>query len=98
MRKITKEAINNFLNAEKYKNSNTEIIVLPNVTMFKLYKTIIAYRYNDPERTLIIKTDGYNTNTTKERLNALPRVNISTKKGIFYLNGKEWDGTEIEIK
>jgi hypothetical protein len=97
MRKITKESVNNFLNAKKYKNSNTEIIVLPNVTMFKLYETIIAYRYNDPERMLIIKTDGYNTNTTKERLNALPNVKISTKKGTFFLNGKEWDGSSIEV-
>ena len=98
MKKITKEAVNNFLNAEKYKNSNTEIIVLPNVTMLKLYETIIAYRYNDPERTLIIKTGGHNTATTKERLNGIPKVNISTRKGIFYLNGREWDGTEIQIK
>lgn len=97
MRKITKESSEKFLSAEKYKKSNTEVIVLDNCTMLKLYETIIAIRYNDPERTLLIKTEGYNTNTTKERLNSLPNVSITSKKGTFFLNGKEWDGSPIEI-
>lgn len=58
----------------------------------------IAYQYNNPERTLSITAAGWLTNTTKERLNALPNVSILQKKGIWYLNGKQWDGEFIDIK
>lgn len=97
-RKITEKAIEKFYNAEKFKSSNTEVIVLPNVTILKLYDTKIAYLYNDPEKTLSITNGGYDTNTTKERLNGLKNVSIQQKKGAWYLNGKEWDGSLIDIK
>jgi hypothetical protein len=97
MRKITDIAIEKFLNAEKFKANNTEVIVLPNVTVLKLYDTEIAYRYNDPERTLSITNGGYKTNVTKERLNGLPKVRINSSKNVWYLNGKEWDGKLTDI-
>lgn len=40
---------------------------------------------------------GFFTNTTKERLNALPGVNIVQKLGKWYLNGVLWDGTLTNI-
>jgi len=97
MRKITKSAIAAFLNAEFFKLDNTIVEVQQNVTILKLYNNIIAYRYNDPERTLYITNAGWQSNTTKERLNALPNVSISQKKGVWYLNGKEWDGNLIDV-
>lgn len=98
MRKITKESVNAFLNAETFSKSNMIVEVLPNVTILKLHNNPIAYRYNDPEKTLSIQNCGWFSNTTKERLNALPNVNICQKNWNWYLNGKEWNGELTEIK
>lgn len=97
-RKITQKAVEAFYNAERFRSSNTEVKVLPNVTVLVLHGNEIAYRYNDPERTLSITNCYWQTNTTKERLNGLRGVNIVQKKGVWYLNGKEWDGRIIDIK
>lgn len=98
MRKITKQAIENFYNAKTFKSDNTNVIVKENVTILKLYNTEIAYLYNDPEKTLSITNGGYKTNTTKERLNALNGVSIKQKMDVWYLNGNEWNGELIDIK
>jgi hypothetical protein len=74
------------------------IEVLPNVTVMKLYGNAIAYRFNDPERTLTITNRGWFTNTTKERLNAIPGVRIHQKNWQWYLNGEQWDGQLIDVK
>jgi len=97
MKSITSKAIEKFLNAETFKSSNTIVEVLPNVTILKLFGNAIAYRYNDPKQTLSITNCGWETATTKERLNALPNVRIQQKKGIWYLNDAEWDGKLIDI-
>ena len=97
MRKITEESINAFMNAEKFNKQNMSVEVLPNVTMLKLHGNAIAYRYNDPKKTLSITNCGWESNTTKERLNALPNVNIVQKNWVWYLNGKEWSGELIDI-
>lgn len=98
MRKITKESIDAFLNAKKFKKSNTEVRVLPNVTVLILFDNEIAYKYNDPQNTLMITDAGWQTNTTKERLNGLPNVSIHQKNRQWYLNGEKWDGELIDIK
>lgn len=97
MKKVTKEAVNSFYKASKFNSGNTTVEVLPNVTILKLHNNPIAYRYNDPERTLSITDANWATNTTKERLNGLNGVSISQKKGIWYLNGKVWDGSLTTI-
>ena len=97
MKQITENAIEKFLTAETFKVSNTEVEVLPNVTILKLFGNPIAYKYNDPNKTLSITNAGWKTNTTKERLNALPNISISQKKGVWYLNGTEWNGNLIDI-
>jgi len=98
MRAITKQSIEAFLNAKSFKKENMQVNVLPNVTTLELHGNIIAYKYNDPEKTLSISNCGWATNTTKERLNALPGVSIQQKKGVWYLSGKQWDGKLIDIK
>lgn len=98
MRKITKQAIAAFLNAETFSGNNTIVEVLPNVTILKLHNNPIAYKYNDPESTLSITAAGWLTNTTKERLNGLPNVRVNQSSGYWYLNGKLWDGKLIDIK
>ena len=71
--------------------------VLPNVTILKLHQNPIAYLYNDPNKTLSISNCGWFSNTTKERLNALPNVDIRQKNFKWFLNGKEWNGNLIDI-
>jgi len=97
MRKISEESINAFINAERFKKQNMSVEVLPNVTVLKLHGNAIAYRYNDPKRTLTVTNCGWFSNTTKERLNALPNVNIRQKNFKWFLNGKEWNGEKIDI-
>jgi len=98
MRTITRKSIAAFENAKPFSMGNMNVSVLPNVTILSLHGNVIAYRYNDPERTLSITNAGWFSNTTKERLNALRGVSISQKKGVWYLNGKQWDGKLIDIK
>lgn len=97
MKKITLDAVQAFMNAKKFKRDNTEVEVLPNVTVFSLFGNAIAYRFNDPERTLTITNKGWFTKTTKERLNAIPGVHITQRKGEWYLNGEQWDGKLIDV-
>ena len=98
MRQITKDSINAFMNAKKFNRQNMSVEVLPNVTILKLFGNSIAYRYNDPQRTLSISNCGWFTPTTKERLNALPNVNIYQKAFKWFLNGVEWNGNLTDIK
>ena len=97
MRKITEQATEAFNNARSFNKQNMEIEVLPNVTIMKLHGNPIAYRYNDPQRTLSIQNCGWASNTTKERLNSIEGVNISQRNFQWYLNDKEWDGKLIDI-
>ena len=98
MRTITEESTKAFLNAKKFNKQNMSVEVLPNVTILKLHGNEIAYKYNNPEQTLSITNCGWFTVTTKERLNALPNVSIQQKNFVWFLNGKEWDGKNINIK
>ena len=98
MRKITEQATQAFMEARAFKSGNTKVEVLPNCTILKLHNNAIAYRYNDPEQTLSITNSGWQSNTTKERLNGIDGVRISQSKGKWYLNGNEWDGKLIDIK
>jgi len=97
MRKITEESVDAFMNARKFKKSNMEIEVLPNVTVMRLHGNPIAFRYNDPERTLSITDAGWSSNTTKERLNGIPNVSIQQKNWEWYLNGQKWNGCMIDV-
>lgn len=96
-RKITNVAVERFLNAMPMKQGSMEIKVLPNVTVMLLHGNEIAYRYNDPAKTINITNAGWFSNTTKGRLNGLPGVRIQQIKGKWYLNGQLWDGEIIDI-
>lgn len=98
-RQITATAIEHFNTATAFKSGNTEVQVLPNVTVLKLFGNEIAYQYNNPERTLSICDGGYKmSKTTQERLNGLNGVKVMVKGGETYLNGIVWDGKLIDIK
>jgi hypothetical protein len=97
MRQITIDSINAFYNAVEFKKSNMIVEILPNVTILKYHNNAIAYRYNDPNKTLSITNCGWFSNTTKERLNGLKGVDIVQKNFVWYLNGKEWNGNLTDI-
>jgi len=48
------------------------------------------------EATAISNASWY-TLTTKDRLNALQNVSISQRRGVWYLNGREWDGGWVVV-
>ena len=80
MRKITNDSINAFMNAKEFKRQNMAVEVLPNVTVLKLFNNAIAYRYNDPERTLTITNCGWFTPTTKERIKRFAKCKYISKQ------------------
>ena len=98
MKQITKDSIHAFLEARPFSRQNMRVTVAPNVTTLYLDGNAIAYRYNDPKRTLSITTAGGDTLTTRARLNGIPGVTVYHEKGVCYLNGEKWDGELIDIK
>ena len=97
MRKITEQAVRAFESATPIKSGNTRVNVLPSCTIMSLFGNPIAYRYNDPERTLSITNCGWFSDTTKERLNGIEGVSISQSAGMWYLNGVQWDGKLTDV-
>jgi len=96
MRKVTQQAVNALLNDQQYTNGNTQVRANNGFTNLYLHNHIIATKSWNPIE-ISITNAGWFSNTTKERLNGLPGVSIQQKKGVWYLNGKEWDGTLINV-
>lgn len=98
MRKITRSACDAFINGYNFKMANTEV----NDRGYFLHGNKIAefesVFKNDGNKNFNITLAGWNTNTTRERLNGLPGVRITTKQGQAYLNGQPWDGGWVTIK
>lgn len=46
---------------------------------------------------LMVSTAGWDTNTTRERLNGLRGVSVYRRKGELILNGKKWDGEMVNV-
>lgn len=96
MRKITREAIDCFLKRKRFTKSNTKVRSLSDGTfVLLLFNNKIAYLY--PDNSLAIDSCGYNTVTTRERLNGLNNVHVQKIKGDLVLNKKFWDGNIISI-
>lgn len=91
MRKITKGIVAAFMKGETKRigNSHTDGKYL------YLHGNAIAY--HQCLGTIQITTAGWNTPTTRERLNGLPEVNVYVRKGQLYLNGNPWDGNWTKI-
>ena len=96
MRAITKESINALYNRENFRKGNTKVKFMKDKWYLLLHDNIIAVLQND--NTLMITNAGWKSNTTKERLNGLDNVQIVQKKGVWYLNGVEWNGELTEVK
>lgn len=96
MRKITQDAIIAFRNGFKFKRDNTEVRILDNSRQLRLHGNVIAEYANDGG--LWISSGGWETNTTKERLNGLPNVSIHQRNYQWFLNGEAWNGEWILIQ
>ena len=90
MRKITQDAIRAFRYRQTFKRGNTEVKVFDNSVALFLHGNIIAEYAADGG--LYIRDGGWQSNTTKERLNGLPNVHIYQKDFQWYLNGEAWSG------
>lgn len=95
MRKITDHSVGAFLARKPMKSGNMEVRVEGTVgaestSILLLHGNKIAKLYSDG--CVDVTNAGWFTATTKDRLNGIPRVSVVQKKGVWYLNGVEWDG------
>ena len=95
MRKITEDAIRSFRNNQPFKRGNTQVMIADNARILCLHGSVIAEM--DSNGDLWINDAGWQTVTTKERLNGFPTVNIHQKDFRWFLNGVEWDGSKIKV-
>ena len=94
MRQITEDAIECFNNRQAFWLSNTEVVVSGRVTELRLHGNMIARKV---DKTVEVTTAGWDTVTTRERLNGLSGVDVYRSRGTLFLNGSEWDGQLVEV-
>lgn len=87
---VDRRAAQALIEGSDYKNKNTKVI---GNTLYLFDNPIIQVRDDG----VYIQTSGWNTPTTKRRLNALPKVNVYNKRGVLHLNGVPWDGNWIKV-
>jgi len=85
MRQITRDIVNAFQNSRSLRIDNSRT----DGESLWLFDNKIAEIRRDG---LWITNAGWNSTTTKERLNGLSGVNIVQRRGTWFLNGNEWDG------
>ena len=90
MRKITREIVDAFQNSRSLTIGNSRT----NGESLWLFDNKIAEIRRDG---LWITNAGWDSATTKERLNGLSGVNIVQRGGNWYLNGWGWDGGWINV-
>lgn len=90
MRNITEQAINAFTKGKPFKKRNTEVRKEGDAVILLLYNNEIAKI--DGDGTWVTDA-GWNTNTTRERLNGIAKVHVKSKKNQLTLNGYPWDGS-----
>ena len=100
MRKITQQAVEAFESGRSFKSGNTQVRVIPqngggSLVLLELHGNAIARHESWNGRTFITNA-GWETRTTKERLNGLRDVSISQMNWDWYLNGEAWDGQWID--
>jgi hypothetical protein len=89
-RKITKQIVGAFLRREPKRSRNT---VSVGEALYLYGNKIAEWRGGE----LWISTAGWNTVTTRERLNALPNVRVNMKRYELSLNGYRWDGNWVRV-
>ena len=94
MRKITQDPIRAFRNRQPFKRGNTQVRVFDDSVALYLHGNMLAQYINNE---LWINDGGWQSNTTKERLNGLPNVKVHQKNFQWYLNDREWDGSWVNM-
>ena len=95
MRKITADAVRAFRNRQSFKRGNTQVRVFPDDSVaLYLHGNMLAQYINNE---LWINDGGWQSNTTKERLNGLPNVRVHQKNFQWYLNDREWNGSWVNM-
>lgn len=104
MRKITEAAIQAFLAGDEFSRGNTRVEVRPfkgasepSVILVLHDSPIARYVKSQGVASLQVCDGGWQTITTKERLNGLPGVQVHQKAGQWYLNGMAWDGSWTHV-
>lgn len=95
--KVSNEAAAAFIAGRKFSKGNTKVFYSTSYGwVLSLFGNAIAIK-SENDNTFQITDAGWNTVTTKDRLNALPGVKIVQKGRIWYLNGIQWDGQLISL-
>jgi hypothetical protein len=98
MKQITRLMRDAFLDGTSFRKDNTEVRVEDEVIAIYLFGNKIAARSKDHPERIMITNCGWDTKTTKERLNSLPNVRIHQKNYQWYLNGEQWSGAPTIVK
>jgi hypothetical protein len=98
MRKITRQAFNAFMRGDHFKLDNTEVYCEAGGTMVMLLHGLpVAKREGSA---LWVTTSGYDTLTTKERINPILWVHgkraYHTKRQLM-VNDQPWDGSWLRV-
>ena len=86
MRKVTEQIIRAFESNKNITVSNSQVKADTKGTYMYLFGNLIAKKENNK---LFITMAGYNTVTTRERLNGIKGVSLCQRNYTPYLNGKE---------
>jgi len=90
MRQITRDIVNAFQNSRSLRIGNSRT----NGESLWLFDNKIAEVRTDG---LWICNGGWNSRTTKERLNGLSGVHIQQRRGVWLLNERVWDGRWVNV-
>lgn len=97
MSKISKDAARAFIRFEKFKRTNTAVVIQDcpasgRIAQLYLHNNLIAMRReSEPQRNSVTNA-GWPTVTTRSRLNALPGIRATQRDADQYLNDAAWDG------
>lgn len=97
MKIVTENAVICFQNGGNGTFSNTKVVTENRVSKMYLFGNLIATLDHNVGGVMKITNAGWKSNTTKERLNGLPNVNIKQVRGEWFLNGQAWNGSLIQV-
>ena len=86
LRQIDKLMLDAVRNKRDWKNSNTAVVHQEHQTRVVLHSTPIA-EIDWNSKQIVVRTGGWNTPTTKSRLNAIIRT-FTASSGIYQLKGQ----------
>jgi hypothetical protein len=91
MRKITREIVRAFENRTSLRISNSKT---DGTSLWLFGNKIAEWRHDG----LWISNGGWNSRTTKERLNGLRGVRVEQFRGVWFLNENEWNGSWVNVE